>query len=339
MQDYRYSRQVLFSKIGEEGQEKLIKSKVIIIGCGALGSIIANNLIRAGIGRIRIVDRDFVELNNLQRQCLFDEQDAKNRLPKAIAIKRKLEGINTEVGIEALVEDVNHRNVEELIGDADVVLDGTDNMETRFLLNDACIKNNIRWIYGAVVGSIGATMNIIPGEGPCLRCVIGQIPEPGSLETCDTIGIINTIPNTIGSLEVTEAIKILVEDNDISKEELLYFDIWERSFQKLRVKQAPDCPTCVKREFTTLKAKDTMWVTSLCGRNAVQIMPQTETQLSMEVLEKKFRSIGRADYNGFLLTVSIDKHEIVIFPNARVIIKGTNDIAEARSIYARYIGS
>ncbi|MFQ6082050.1 MAG: ThiF family adenylyltransferase [Candidatus Aminicenantia bacterium] len=338
MKDDRYSRQVLFTEIREQGQRKIFQANVVIIGCGALGSVVANNLTRAGIGKITIVDRDFVELNNLQCQVLFNEEDVKQKLPKAIAAKKKLEKINSQVEIEAKVCDVNPRNVEEIIKGVDLVLDGTDNLETRFLINDACIKNGIPWIYGAVVGSTGATMNIIPEKTPCLRCIIDQIPAPGTLPTCDTVGVLNTIPSIIASLQATEALKIIVHKENINQE-LIYFDVWTNSFERIEVKRQPNCLTCVKKEFKTLEAEEIAWAATLCGRNAVQIVPKKELLLSFEDLKNKWSRLGKVKYNEFLLSFKIDKYEIIVFPNARVIIKGTTDTAVARSLYAKYIGT
>ena len=333
----RYIKQILFSKIGEQGQKKLLNSSVVIIGCGALGSVIANNLARAGVGKIKIVDRDFVELDNLQRQILFDEEDARKSIPKAIAAVEKLKKINSTISLEAKVCDVNPTNIEEIIDDADIVLDGTDNMETRFLINDACVKNNIPWVYGAAIGATGLTMDIIPGKTPCLRCVIAKLPPAGALPTCETAGILNTITNIIASLETSEAIKILVNDESINRK-LIYFDAWNSSLDKIEIKRDENCSTCVKREFSVLNAEETSWSAVLCGRNAVQVRPPKQTKISLENLGQQLAKVGEIAHKGYVLFFKIDSYELIIFPDARAIIKGTTDIPMARSLYAKYIG-
>lgn len=338
MQDDRYSRQILFDKIGKAGQEKIFNSNILIIGCGALGSVIANNLVRSGVGKITIVDRDFVELNNLQRQILFDEKDARLKLPKAIAAKKKLREINSQIVIEAKTYDVNHKNIEKLINGVNIVLDGTDNMETRFIINDACLKKNIPWIYGSVICSVGMTMNIIPEKTPCLKCIVSHLPPPGALPTCDTIGILNTIPGIIASTQCTEALKILISDDSIN-ERLIYIDIWNNTFKNINVNRNHECSSCGKREFTSLKAEEYPWITVLCGRNSVQIVPQSEINIDLKELEEKWKPIGKAIYNGYLLSFKVDSYELIVFPNGRVIIKGTTDLSIAKTLYAKYIGT
>ncbi|HID94116.1 MAG TPA: NAD(P)H-binding protein [bacterium (Candidatus Stahlbacteria)] len=335
--DNRYIKQILFSKIGKQGQEKLLNSSVVIVGCGALGSVIANNLTRTGVGKIKIVDRDFVELDNLQRQILFDEEDARKSIPKAIAAVEKLKRINSTISLEAKVCDVNSTNIEEIIDDVDIVLDGTDNMETRFLINDACVKNNIPWIYGAAIGATGLTMNIIPGKTPCLRCVIAKLPPAGALPTCETAGVLNTITNIVASLETSEAIKMLVGDESINRK-LIYFDVWNSSLDKIGIRRDKDCPTCVKGEFSVLNAEEISWSAVLCGRNAVQVRPPKQTKISLENLGQQLAKVGEVVHKGYVLFFKIDSYELIIFPDARAIIKGTTDIPMARSLYAKYIG-
>jgi adenylyltransferase/sulfurtransferase len=333
----RYSSQIVFPEIGKEGQRKIEKAKVTVIGCGALGCIISNNLVRAGIGKIKIVDRDLVEMTNLQRQILYDEEDVKNKIPKSIAAKRKLEKINSEVEIEAIVSDVNFKNIEELIKNCDIVLDGTDNFETRFLINDACLKYGIPWIYGAVIGAAGSTMTIIPEKTPCLRCIIEEIPLPGTLPTCDTLGVLNTIPNVIASLQTTETLKIIVGEKNLN-EDLITIDLWTNSFEKMKIERKKDCPSCVKRNYLALEGEEISYATTLCGRNAVQIVPRKKVHISFEKLEEKLKLLGKVKYNEFVLSFEIQDYEFIVFPNARTIIKGTTDISIAKTLYAKYLG-
>jgi adenylyltransferase/sulfurtransferase len=284
------------------------------------------------------VDRDFVELNNLQRQILFDEEDANRIVPKAVAAVEKLKRINSVVQLEAEVSDVNPKNVEKLIKGFDLVVDGTDNMETRMVLNDACLKLRTPWIYGACIGSEGMTMNILPGKGPCLQCLVRDVPVPGSIATCDTAGIVNTIPSIIASLQVTEALKILLGDSDVRRD-LTYVDAWTGRFESLKIEKLDTCEACGKGHLRFLSAQSTAWVTSLCGRNAVQIMPQGEGALSLEHLAHSLDRITKTSYNGFLLRFEVDGFEFNIFPNGRAIIKGTTDTSVARRLYAKYVGT
>jgi len=245
----RYSRQALFDKIGTTGQKKSRAGSAVVIGCGALGTVIANNLCRSGVGRIRIVDHDFVELDNLQRQIMFDEADAKSRLPKAIGAVKKLKKINSSIELESVVSDVNPKNVEMLINGFHVVLDATDNIETRFLLNDACIKSGIPWIYGAAVGARGMTMPIVPDRSPCFRCFIGDMPSPGSMETCDRAGVLNSVTSIVASLQTTFALKIFIEADDLKAGQLIVIDGWENIFHNIEINKNDDCIACVKRKF------------------------------------------------------------------------------------------
>ena len=334
----RYSRQILFDKIGESGQKKLLDSRVAIMGCGALGTVIANNLARAGIGYLRVIDRDIVELNNLQRQMLFDERDAVASLPKAIATANKLRQINSSIEIESEVTDVNYKNVDKLLKDIDIVLDGLDNMETRFLVNESCIKNNIPWVYGAAVGAMGSTVTIIPGKTACLKCIIDELPSPGTLPTCERVGVLNTVTNMIASLETTEALKFLVGE-PVNKD-LIFIDVWGPSFDNLKIKRLANCSVCVKKEFKILKGggEDTTFATTCCGRNAVQIRPPKEVNLSLEALRMSLEKIGEVVFKGYLLVFKVDKYEMIIFPDARVMVKGTRDESIARNLYAKYIG-
>lgn len=328
----RYSRQVILSQIGEEGQERLKKANVTVIGCGALGSTIAEHLARAGVGEILIVDRDFLELDNLQRQHLFSESDL--GIPKARAAEEKLREINSGIRIKGIVEDVNQDNVEGFIKGKDIVLDGTDNLDIRYLLNDACIKNRIPWIYGACVSVHGLTMNILP-EGPCLRCLLPRIPTPGSLPSCDTVGIINTLPSVVGSLESTEAIKFLVGEPLVSC--LTVIDVWERDFRNVEVSQREDCPCCVNHEYEFLDTPRE--VTVLCGRDAVQINPSKKKSISLKELASTLAPLGEVKMTPFVLFFSSGQYTLSIFPDGRTIVKGTNDEKEAKSLYDKYVRS
>jgi adenylyltransferase/sulfurtransferase len=334
----RYSRQILLERIGEAGQEKLAKSSVLLVGCGALGTVIANNLIRAGIGYMKVVDRDYVELDNLQRQMLFDEEDVEKGMPKAVAAVDKLHKINSSVKIEAEVKDVNQKNIEELIKDVDIVLDATDNFEIRLLINDACFKHNIPWIYGAAISSYGMTMNIIPKMTACFRCIISSLPAPGSVDTCDTVGVLNAITSLIASLESNEAIKILLGDRDLNRE-LLVIDLRDNSFDKIPVKKRGDCPLCRDGKFEYLDKKGPSKAIKLCGREMIQITPQREMEIPLEHLKGKLERVGDASYLGFLLKFRVDKYELIIFPDGRAFVKGVSDTETARSLYAKYIGT
>ena len=336
----RYSRQILFREIGRAGQEKLLNSRMLIVGCGALGASHAEMLARAGVGKLRIVDRDFVEFTNLQRQTLFKEADAAERLPKAIAAQKRIAEINSEIEIDPLVADVNNSNVEALIEHSDIVLDGTDNFQVRYLLNDACVKHNKTWIYGAAVSSYGTTMTIIPGETPCLRCIFEEMPDAGSSPTCDTAGVIMPIIATVSATQVTEAIKILVGDLDSLHRSLIQFDVWQNDRQKISLGEPnADCKTCGQHIYEFLDADAQEFSAVLCGRNAVQIAPPKPTQIDLALLAEKLKLLGDVKQNEYLVRFTAGENEVTVFQDARAIIKGTDDIAAARSIYAKYIGA
>lgn len=338
----RYSRQTLFAPIGKGGQERLQDASVIIIGCGALGTGLANNLCRAGIGHILIADRDYIELNNLQRQILFDEDDVAHHVPKAVAAVEKLHLINSDIAIEALVEDVNSENIEQLVQEHDLILDATDNFETRYLINDACVKHQRPWIYSGVISAYGTTMNIIPGDTACLRCVFPDMPLPGTTATCDTVGVLNGIVGVITGIVATEAIKILLKSSQISRS-IFTMDLWENTTDRIELPRQPDCPTCGQHRYEFLDTLNPTNSISLCGRNAIQIRgytgPDKETRrLDFPNLAERLTGIGEVHYNDHLLRFSVDSYEITVFPDARVIIKGTDNEQVARSLYARYIG-
>ncbi len=341
----RYARQTLFAGIGREGQNRLLASRVAIIGCGALGTVLANNLARAGVGHLTIADRDYLEANNLQRQILFDEDDLARNLPKAVAAAARLRRINSDITVEPVIEDINTDNIEAIVASVDLVLDGTDNFETRYLINDACVKAGKPWIYSGVVASYGVTMNIVPGETACLRCVFPEVPLPGSTPTCDTAGVLNGIVGTIASIASTEALKILLSRQDKISHSMRWMDLWENTQDEIEIPRMPDCPACGQGLYEFLDAAGAQ-STSLCGRNAVQVRPpraaRTGSQaqaLNFAALAERLREVGLVNYNEFLLRFRVDGYEFTIFPDARAIIKGTDDQAIARSLYARYIGA
>ena len=336
----RYSRQILFPGIGKAGQEKLGASRITIIGCGALGASHAEMFARAGVGRLKIIDRDFVEFTNLQRQTLFKESDAIERLPKAIAAQIRIAEINSEVEVEAIVADVNRSNIQWMISDADVILDGTDNFQVRYLLNDACVKLGKTWIYGAAVSSYGTTMTIIPGETACLRCIFEEMPDAGSSPTCDTAGVIMPIIATVSAVQVSEALKLIVGDRDALHGSLMQFDVWQNDWRKIKLaKPNPDCRTCGDRVFDFLDAESPEFAAVLCGRDAVQISPPNSTSFDLSAFRSKIAGLSDVKQNDYLVRFSIDGNEITIFRDGRAIIKGTDDMSKARSLYARYVGT
>ena len=338
----RYSRQVRFPALGEAGQRKLSASRVTICGCGALGTVLANHLVRAGVGHIRIVDRDFIETHNLQRQILFDEQDVADNLPKAEAAARKLRKINSEITIEAVVTDIDHTNILDLVGDADLILDGTDNFETRYLINDAAVKLDKPWIFGGVIGSEGQTMTILPGKTPCIRCLIEDSPPPGMTPTCETAGVLGPAVAVIASFEAVEAIKLLSGDFAALNKELIMVDIWDWTFRRLKVAGLlgkVNCPCCRQRKFEWLEGELGSHTTTLCGRNAVQIAARRPEPLHFPELAARLSPLGEVRHNNYMLRFATEGHEFTVFPDGRAIIKGTNDIAKARTLYARFVGS
>jgi adenylyltransferase/sulfurtransferase len=337
----RYVRQMRYAHLGEEGQRRLAASRALICGCGALGSLLANTLVRSGVGRVRLVDRDFVELSNLHRQTLFDEADVAAGLPKAVAAAEKLRAINASVEIEPVVAHVGPENVESLCAGVDVILDGTDNFETRYLLNDAAVHLNLPWVYGGCVGAEGQTMTILPGETGCLRCLLPECPPPGSTPTCDTAGVLAPIVGVIASIQAQEAIKILSGHRaDISRQ-LTVIDLWQNRFLQLDVRDLrdrADCPACKQRQFAWLGGQQGSRAAVLCGRNAVQLT-QPGRGLPLDELARRLEGLGRVTRNAFLLRLKVEDYELTLFPDGRAIIQGTDDTAVARTIYAKYIGS
>jgi adenylyltransferase/sulfurtransferase len=336
----RYSRQVLFAGIGPEGQEALRASRALILGCGALGSAQVEALARAGVGTLRIVDRDFVEVSNLQRQTMFTEQDARERLPKAIAASRHVGEINSEIITEPEILDVNQSNVERLLQDCQVVLDGTDNFATRYLINEACVKHELDWIYGAAVGSYGVTMTIRPFKTPCLRCVFAEAPPAASAPTCDTVGVLMPIVSTIAAVQVVEALKLLTGRLADLHGSLMQFDVWRNDWRRLNPGvPLPQCPTCGQRNFAALESQVNESTAVLCGRNAVQVSPMAHTQVDFACLAERLRAIGEVNFNEYLLRFRTAGYELTVFRDARSIIRGTEEIPVARSLYAKYIGN
>ncbi|HEX5834938.1 MAG TPA: ThiF family adenylyltransferase [Pyrinomonadaceae bacterium] len=337
--DDRYSRQILFNGIGEEGQRKLLAARVLIVGCGALGTAHAETLARAGVGHLRIVDRDFIEPSNLQRQTMFTESDAEKRLPKAIAAANHLHEINSEIDVEPHVADVNYSNIEQLIDGCDVVVDGTDNFATRYLINDACVKHETNWIYGAAVGSYGVTMTIRPQHTACLRCVFEEAPPAASAPTCDTAGVIMPIINVVSAVQISETLKLLTGHIDDLHRSLMQFDVWRNEWRKIAVGgPSPDCRTCSLREYQTLDpTSETAAV--LCGRDAIQISPSQPTSINLSSLAERLRPSGDVKFNEYLLRFKTGPFELTVFKDARSIVRGTDQIATARSLYAKYIGN
>ncbi len=336
----RYSRQVLFNGIGKEGQARIINSRVVQVGCGALGTVQASLLVRAGVGTLRIIDRDFVEESNLQRQILFDEEDVRAVLPKAVAAERKLHSANSVVRVEGLVEDVNASSIDRLLQGFDLILDASDNFDARFLVNDYAVKNRIPWIYGACVGSYGLTFPILPGESACLRCVFENAPPAGVSPSCDTAGIIGPIVSVIAGIQAAEALKILSGGRNHVSRKILSIDLWDNRREAIDLPPPhPDCPCCGRREFPYLDGSLGSDVTALCGRNSVQIRRRGGTRVDLEDLAQKLGTLGRLEKNRFLLRVEIDGYQLTVFADGRAIINGTYDPAVAKSLYARYIGS
>lgn len=333
----RYSRQVLYPGIGEEGQQKLASAHVALVGCGATGAAAASLLARAGVGTLTLIDRDFVEESNLQRQVLFDESDASLALPKAEAARRKIALFNSEITVHSHVVDLVPANIHELLQGADLVLDATDNFETRYLINDYAVEQNKPWIYAAAVGAYAVTMNILPGETACLACLFPK-PPGGTVETCDTAGILNTAVNLAASIETTEAIKLIVGAKQNLRRSLLSFDLWtnERS-EVSTVRPRGDCEVCQQRNFAHLRGEGRPHIT-LCGRNSVQIH-EHHRPVDFVEMEARLRPHGTVRFNNLLLRFEHGDYVITLFTDGRALIQGTTDTTKARSLYARFIGS
>jgi adenylyltransferase/sulfurtransferase len=337
----RYSRQILFSGLGEDAQRRLLASRAVVIGCGALGAVHVETLARAGVGALRLVDRDVVELSNLHRQILYPERDAREGIPKAVAAARRVREINSVVEVEGIVEDVAPLTVERLLDGADVVLDATDNFETRFLVNDAASKAGVPWVYGAVVGAEGLTMTIRPGATPCLRCVFETMPAPGTAPTCDTAGVVMPAVAAVASVQAIEAIKLLAGRESALHGGLLRIDLWETRFTRVSLDgllERGDCPVCHEKRYEHLDASG-QTATTLCGRNAVQISAARGTRLDLGALAERLRAAGEVKANDYLVRFRTGDVEMTVFADARSIIKGVTDPAAARTLYARYVGA
>lgn len=343
----RYSRQMLFAPVGVTGQRKLKHASVTLVGCGALGSVLANTLVRAGVGALRLIDRDFIELDNLQRQVLFDEHDIAQNLPKAEAAARKLRKINSAVEIEAVVDDVNPGNIAALCGQADLLLDGTDNLETRYLINDLAVRADIPWVYGACLGAEGLVLPILPHRTPCLRCVWEQPPPPGATPTCDTAGVLAAVVNIVASLQAVAAMKILTTAESAAGPDtrLLAIDAWEGRIRSVNVQPALDegnCPCCKQGRYDFLAGSQTAATTTLCGRDAVQILPAVNEEsapVNFRAIADRLPPRSNPKHNEFLLRFSVEKYAVTLFADGRAIVQGTSDPATARGVYAKYIGT
>ena len=337
----RYVRQTRYPPLGEEGQRRLAASRVLVCGCGALGSTLANLLVRAGAGSVRIVDRDFVETNNLPRQVLFDEEDVAAQMPKAVAAARRLRRINSQIEIEPVVADVDHENIEQLCEGVDCIVDGTDNFQTRFLVNDAAVKLGIPWVYGGCVGAEGQSMTILPGESACLRCLMQECPPPGSTPTCDVAGILGPVVGVIASIEAVEALKILSGNRDAISRTLTVVELWDNHLRQVNLsglRDQVDCPACKHGEYPWLEGRQGSQTAVLCGRNAVQLS-HLGTGVSLDELARQLEGVGQISRNAFLLKLKVDRYELTVFPDGRAIIGGTDDVAEARTVYAKYVGN
>lgn len=355
----RYHRQFLLAGIGRDGQERLADATVMLLGCGALGSFSADLLVRAGVGHLIIIDRDFVELTNLQRQVLFDESDVASGLPKAVAARDKLARINSTVRVTAIVDDVNHTNIARYAEGSDLIVDGLDNLETRYLANDLAVRDGLPYLYGAVVGTTGMAYVVLPhGDGsrpwesndlatPCFRCLFEEPPPPGSAPTCDTVGVLSTAVAQVALFQVTEAIKILTGNLDRVNRRMLNFDVWTNDFMQLDVsdaRQNTECPCCKARRFEFLDGRAGSAAAVLCGRNAVQLRPRAGgAELDLGTLAKRLREHGRVRSNDYMLRADIldgrTSYEVTLFNDGRAIVKGTDSIDTARGVYARFVGN
>lgn len=341
-QQHRYSRQVRFAPLGEAGQRRLADARVLVCGCGALGAAVANTLVRAGVGFVRIVDRDFLELSNLQRQDLYDEHDVAAGLPKAIAASAKLRNINSQITIDPVVADVTHKNIAQLADDVDVIVDGTDNFEVRFLLNDFALAQQKPWVYGGVIGAEGQSMTIVPGETACLACLLPEPPPPGVTPTCDSAGILGPAVSMVAAIEATEAIKLLSGAHGAISQRLTIIDLWAnryRSVDLAKLREAGDCRACGKRDFVWLAGKRGSKSAVLCGRNAVQLRPDGAQSLDLAAVAQQLAGAGELMHNEYLLRLETAKHTLTLFPDGRAIVAGTDDPSIARSVFAQLIGS
>jgi adenylyltransferase/sulfurtransferase len=335
----RYSRQELFAGIGPEGQARIRSARVLVVGCGALGSSLAEMMARAGVGALTLVDRDYVEESNLQRQSLFDEEDAARAVPKAVAAAGKLRRINSEVAVSGVVADLSADNADEHVRGAQLVLDGTDNFETRFLLNDVCVREGIPWVYGACVGSYGLALLVRPCVSPCLRCLLEEMPAPGSGPTCDTAGVVAPIVHVVAGIQAGEALKVLAGKTESLLPGIVTVDLWAGLFEVMDLRgKAPSCPACTqgRYDYAVPGASGTSAV--LCGRDAVQVRPPRGARVDLPALAGRLAPLGRVASNEYLVRFSGGDAEMVVFGDGRAIVKGVRDAAQARSLYAKYVG-
>ena len=335
--DDRYSRQVAYSKIGAVGQERLSASSIAVVGIGALGTVIANCLARAGVGRLRLIDRDYVELSNLQRQSIFTEDDARSGLPKAEAAALRLAAVNSGIVIEPVIADVNGGSAERLLSGVDVVVDGSDNFEVRYVVNDACLRLGIPWVYGGALMDSGVTMNILPGSGPCLRCLLPDPPAAGSQQTCASAGVLNMITGVIGSIEAAEAMKLALGSPEVRKT-FLSINLWDSSFHEIEIGRDAECPACTHGRFDFLGGPRGTCTVSLCGRDSVQVSPPEGTVVDFDAVAARLRPLGEVKTSKFMLTFSSPRRDIRLFGDGRAIITGVSDESQAKSIYSDYIG-
>lgn len=341
MKESRYSRQMLFPPIGEAGQARLLGSRVVIVGCGATGSMASNLLARAGIGHLRIVDRDVVEWTNLQRQVLFEESDAREGIPKAVAAAQRLRAINSEIEIEGVTEDLRAANAGVLLEGADLVIDGTDNFETRYLINDLCVRDGRSWVYSGIVSTYGMCLPVQPGVTACFQCLFPEPPPPGAAATCDVAGVLGPAVGTVASLAVMEGIKLLVGATSAVAAGAIQVDLWDNVYALLPVRRrtaGEGCACCVQRHFRFLEASASTQATALCGRDAVQVTPPRPLPYSLEELARRLKGVVDVRHNAYVLRARIGDCELTLFPGGRAIIHGTDDEAAARALYARYVG-
>jgi len=336
----RYSRQERFAGIGPEGQARLRQAHVVVVGVGALGSVLAEQMCRAGVGRLTLVDRDFVEPSNLQRQSLFDEDDAAAGLPKAVAAEAHLRRLNSEVDVRGVIADVAADSAPELLEGASIVLDGTDNFETRFLVNDVCVRESIPWVYGACVGAYGLALLVRPHVTPCLRCVLEEMPPAGSGPTCDTAGVIAPIVHVVAGIQAAEALKLLAGREEALTRGLVAVDLWKGTFDVMDLsRRAPSCPSCTEGRYDYAEVGATGGSTVLCGRDAVQVRPPRGTKVDLPELARRLAGVARVNANDYLVRMETDEAEMVVFGDGRAIVRGVQDAAQARSLYAKYVGS
>jgi len=334
----RYSRQELFAGIGREGQQRIRQSRLLVVGCGALGSAAAETMVRAGVGSLTVVDRDYLEESNLQRQSLFDEEDVARGLPKAVAAEARLRRINSEVAVRGVVADLGPDNIDELLKGVGLVLDGTDNFETRFLVNDLCVRDGIPWVYGACVGAYGLALLVRPRVSPCLRCILEEMPAPGSGPTCDTAGVVAPIVQVVAGLQAAEALKLLAGRTEALLPGIVTVDLWQGSFDVMDLRgRAPWCPACTEERYDYLAPRAGSAV--LCGRDAVQIPAADGARLDLAALATRLAAVGEVKVNEYLVRFAAEGTELVVFADGRAIVKGVADAAQARSVYARYVGT